>query len=462
MKNINLMKTRLLLITLLLFCLSQAQQNNSGMGLSPYSGVYSLQDNPAGIVGGLKKWDFNLLSISASVGNNKAEFGIDKINLEKMLDDILIEKGAFSTNVNLNITGPSFTFHINPKNSFGIITRARVMANVDNVDTQLVNSVREGEINQTLFPYKINSNENQRVTVSAWSEVGANYAIEVFSDERNSIRVGATLKYLLGTANSYINLDKLKGTIALEAGNNNSDIKPYLTDATTALTFVSSGVDVFDNNKFEIGDLTKFKGSGIGGDLGVVYELKLGNDAESTSGYTLRAGASLLDIGSIKYKPEPGNAYSYFANIPADKRFYLSDLSGNFSEIQDILKKSPYFKHKDVSGEYSAGLPTSLYLFADYNLISNFYLAGSARFNMVDTKEAPQNVRFTDTYSLLPRFETKFFGFYLPINYDEISSLSVGAGLRLGPLFVGSGSVISALMSKTQQADVFFGLRFGN
>jgi hypothetical protein len=55
----------------------------------------------------------------------------------------------------------------------------------------------------------------------------------------------------------------------------------------------------------------------------------------------------------------------------------------------------------------------------------------------------------------------KRFGFYLPINYNELTKMNAGAALRVGPMYVGSGSILSALMGKSKQADIYFGFRIG-
>ncbi|CEN41340.1 exported hypothetical protein [Capnocytophaga canimorsus] len=47
------------------------------------------------------------------------------------------------------------------------------------------------------------------------------------------------------------------------------------------------------------------------------------------------------------------------------------------------------------------------------------------------------------------------------MNYSDLSKFNAGVALRMGPLFVGSGSALSVLTNKSKQADVYFGLRFG-
>jgi hypothetical protein len=62
---------------------------------------------------------------------------------------------------------------------------------------------------------------------------------------------------------------------------------------------------------------------------------------------------------------------------------------------------------------------------------------------------------------LTPRYEGKAIGLYLPVTYNTLTQLTMGATLRLGPLFVGSGSILSALLSNSRQADFNLGLHIG-
>jgi hypothetical protein len=47
------------------------------------------------------------------------------------------------------------------------------------------------------------------------------------------------------------------------------------------------------------------------------------------------------------------------------------------------------------------------------------------------------------------------------VSYSQLSKLNAGASFRVGPLYVGSGSVLSALLGSSHQLDGFVGVRFG-
>ena len=71
------------------------------------------------------------------------------------------------------------------------------------------------------------------------------------------------------------------------------------------------------------------------------------------------------------------------------------------------------------------------------------------------------NAQFYNSVTITPRLEGKGFGLFSPINSNSLTKTNIGAGLRFGPLTVGSGSAISALTGSSKQADLYLGLRFG-
>jgi len=68
--------------------------------------------------------------------------------------------------------------------------------------------------------------------------------------------------------------------------------------------------------------------------------------------------------------------------------------------------------------------------------------------------------RISNTVSLTPRFESKWFSLYLPLSMVENNGFQIGTGLRAGPLYIGSGSILSALTSDNSKgADVYAGIK---
>ena len=107
-------------------------------------------------------------------------------------------------------------------------------------------------------------------------------------------------------------------------------------------------------------------------------------------------------------------------------------------------------------------LPTTLRFNVDYHLSQGWYINGGAQISMVSNSSSkPYNTAYYNGFSLTPRFEGRGFGFYVPVAYNQLSKLAAGVGLRFGPLFLGTGSGLTALLGTSKQADAYVGLRIG-
>lgn len=62
---------------------------------------------------------------------------------------------------------------------------------------------------------------------------------------------------------------------------------------------------------------------------------------------------------------------------------------------------------------------------------------------------------------LTPRYEGKIASFWLPLSYNNLTKWNAGFSVQVGPVFVGSGSVLTALTGDSKQADFHMGVRFG-
>src|SRR5690606_1169318 len=82
----------------------------------------------------------------------------------------------------------------------------------------------------------------------------------------------------------------------------------------------------------------------------------------------------------------------------------------------------------------------------------------AGQFSLSKMDKKPYNSQYYNGFTATPRFEGRAFGIYVPINYNDLTKLNAGVSLRMGPLFVGSGSVLTALMGESKQADFHIGI----
>ncbi len=473
----QLLKQSLKKVGIFFFLLHLSQsilaQDFSGYRAGNYTGVNGVFFNPANIADSRYRWDFNLFSLNTGVGNNQASFNLKNIS-ETFNGDSLINKfigkdaGTSSGNVNATIHGPSVLFNTGKKAAFAFTSRARVMMNAVDIEGKLVDKILNDLANDPELPYTVNSSENMRVLVNGWSEFGVSYARILKEEGKHFLKGGLSLKYLAGVANGYMQLNGLKATINEDPIN----FDPYFSNTTGRLQLALGGIDIAD---FDLSKLTSFKSTGVGADIGFVYEYRPDvekyhrNDSgwrHDLNKYKLRIGIALLDIGSNKYTRDVQRSGAYDINITGSERLYTTQFEGlEIDSLKNFFdKNSQYFSpapgNNDAS--YKVGLPTTLQIDADYHFHRGFYMSLAGQLSLLSTSNKPYNSQYYSALSLTPRYEGRGFGLYVPLSYNQLTSFNAGVSLRMGPFFIGSGSVLTALMGNSKQADVHLGLRFGS
>jgi hypothetical protein len=453
--------------------LSGFAQDYTGYRTGNYTGVNSVFFNPANIADSRYRWDVNLISVNALGGNNQASFKLKNLSESFNADSLenqLYGKNAGTTSglMSVNVLGPSFMFNIGKKTTIAITTRSRVMANVEEVDGTLMQQIIDGYTSDAGLPYTITAAKNMRINMNAWAEFGASVGRVLMDKEKHFLKGGITLKYLAGVGNAYVQIKNLSTTINEDA----IEEKAYLSNTTGRIGMGFGGAR-FDD--FEADDLTSFDSKGFGADIGFVYEFRPDHQKyrkgenydwrRDQNKYKLRVGVALLDIGSIKYKRDNTRSGAYDLDVTGPERFYLSELSDEeLDDYKQFFDSRPqYFTPVAGSTEdtYKVGLPTTLQVDVDYHLHRGFYISAAGQFSLVSSDSKPYNSQYQNAFTLTPRYETSKFGAYLPLNYNELTKLNAGLSLRFGPLFVGSGSVLTALLGESKQADVHVGIRFG-
>lgn len=195
--------------------------------------------------------------------------------------------------------------------------------------------------------------------------------------------------------------------------------------------------------------------SGIGADFGFVYEYRSnssiadsnGNNPRGFNQYKLKIGLSILDIGSIAYDNGQITDYIINGNVSAQ------ELEDDFIETLDNNAS----QNKYNEG-FKVSLPTSMHLNIDYNLHNKFYLNLDLNQSLVD-KNAYFNNNRVNLITFTPRYETRIFGAYLPVSTSSLGKMAIGAGIRLGPLYVGSGTIFSNLSKQSNIANIYAGLK---
>ncbi|MEP7165270.1 MAG: DUF5723 family protein [Ferruginibacter sp.] len=465
MQNIkNVMAILLLSLPTLIFA-----QSYPGYRTENYTGVNGVFFNPANIADSRFKWDVNLISINGFVGNDQASLGIKDLGRTFTSDSLKSflfggNKPNLNSLINTDIYGPSVMFNLNKRMGMAITTRTRVFSNVRNIDGTLAQTFIDGGSQSAGVSYPATfSASNSVINAAGWSEVGLSFS-SVLTKEKSMhfLKAGLSVKYLAGTANSYLNMKNMNGSIGY-----NPITGTYLSNTTGSLEINTTNSDF---NDYKIKDFFNFSGHGVGADVGLVYEFRplsmtkdnyKYKDDRFANKYKFKVAVSLLDIGKIKFKTTNENSASYVVNIPAGPQFLVSKFRDqSINSYIKILDTSSYFTRvAGSSNQYNIVLPTTLQVNFDYNINNSFYINTGAQFAFSEKKNL--NLYAYNVYNIIPRFETKTFAVAVPVSYSTLTELTVGLSLRAGPFFIGTGSGFSALFGKSKQIDVHTGLHYG-
>lgn len=444
---------------LLLISFITNAQTYPGYRTGNYTGVNGVFFNPASIADNRYKWDVNVFAVNGFVGNDQAGLRFSDItrsfNADSLKSRLLRGNSKVNSLSYVDILGPSFMISLSPKTSIALTSRSRVFANARDVDGNLAGTLLDKGQTTANLPFNINS--NSLVHAMGWTEIGGSVG-QVFTNKgsHHFFKGGITLKYIAGTADSYIAMDNFAGTVA---GPGNT----YLTNTTGTLALNTTAADL---TNYSFSDFFKFNGHGFGGDVGFVYEYRPSADYSMYTNdrwankYKLRIAASLLDVGKVKFDRSSNSAAFYNVNIPAGQNFYLAQFAGkSVQDYKTILDGSPYFTGTNQKTSYDVHLPTTIQADIDYLVAGGFGLNFAGQFST--NKKGGFNLYQYNSYSFTPRWENSLFSVELPLNYNDMTKFNAGVAFRVGPFFIGSGSVLSALVHDSKQADLHVGVHFG-
>ncbi|MBL7701805.1 MAG: hypothetical protein JNM14_06115 [Ferruginibacter sp.] len=443
-------------------------QSYSGYHTSPYAGVYSILNNPADILNHRVRADINLVGVSAGVGNNIFTFKYNKINSDDEDDEALTFPSPIKRNGKLNLNtdvfGPSVLVRLSDKHAIALTTRARVMANLRGADENLLNTLFQDSIGRELIGSTLNIHD-MNINAHAWKEIALSYSRQIGISDYGVWKFGASVKYLGGVAAfsmHSINLSFAHDSI-FDISTGSMKDAVLSPKGSIAIGYTKN----LDSLSDGFSDYMSFKNWGIGADIGISYEYRdemqvYGTAySEKTANYIWKAGVSITDIGSIRYrKPQTKGITTKLNgnNYTVDQLEPPSD-SSDFYQMSNYYKK--LFNSNTESPDITMQLPTTLHL--SYDRYFNKWLGVQGQLNipLMFSPVAYQTGNYNPASLVItPRAEIPQAGLYVPLTYAAGSGFQMGAALRLGPLTVGSASLINTrILSRTKAADVYFILR---
>ncbi|KPM31110.1 OmpA-like periplasmic protein [Croceitalea dokdonensis DOKDO 023] len=435
------MKKYGILFTLLSVICVQGQ-SFLGYASDNFNGIHGTVINPANSADSRTKVDVNVLTTETVLGTDYTNLTLGNII------DLLGEEGFTGLErfpadnnrflVGVDINGPSVQISLGEKQSIALLSRVRFAGNINNINGNLFESIYDGFTDENF----VFSQDNFNQTIHAWGELGLSYARVLIPETNNSfLKGGVTLKYLLGGGFAQGNSNTLNGAYDFNVGtvSLNGDFS-YATNIDE-----DTSTDFFN-------ELT----GGFGADIGFVYEYRNNSSVAAANGrnprgfnlYKFKVGLALLDIGSITYNNVTTNAYAVNGTVNAQ------DLEDDFEQTFEDS-----FQETVTTGDVTISLPTTLRLQLDYNVVPKVYLNLDLAQNVTDQNDALANQRL-NFITFTPRYESRGFATYVPVTFSELGGTNIGFGLRLGPLVIGSGTLVSNLFTDTANAaNIYAGLR---
>jgi len=533
------MRKRLILLfmigsNLLLTTFYGLSQNYLGVHSSNYNGVMGLDLQPASFVDGRFKFDLNLFSTNVGGWTNMATFDTKDmpgwwkksfVDDTRWLDNKVMDTNmhikndtvlntsdttyTYSSNqsktlnrlylqdafqkgytkqtgviINMQFDFVNFGFHVSEKTAFGFGVKERFVFNADGFSPETVHLSREDMKDPDFYFGKYNNFIDNgldfNISMMLWREYKLNWGQVIIDEGEHFLKGGLGVKLLQGHASMHLNVRNLKYQLA------DSDNFDKL-EADVSFGYSESLLP----EKPALDNILKNNNSGVGFDIGFVYEWrpdyidhqydmdgKTDLWRRSHNKYKLRVGASIVDLGGIKFQKggysrdfsirmdtlfnfrafaEGVNGISAF-----DKKVNQGITTGKVSGKDTITANTPGWKEEqDTLSSYYHNLPTALSLQISYNIWNKIYLDLTGWLNVISKNNA-QRLRTPHQISVTAGYDSEWFGFYLPYSFNTYSGSKLGLGARLGPVTVGVTS-LNTLFPKsfgpTSGAEAYVGLR---
>jgi hypothetical protein len=451
-------------IVFLSFSLS-AQEHFAGLNTSSRVGIISASNNPAELVNMSNGFEASLFGTSVNVSNNK--IGFSDLFSDKDIETLIFQGNEpVNLRIDAEIYGPSFAIKLK---KIGLAISSKIVGKLDvvDVDPTLGDALVNSGINSLFGSTTISNDYNQRLSGATWGEIGLTGALNLINSSEHKINVGATFKLLFPGSYSNLGLDRFNGVISNNAGQfflNNVN-KVNLNIAYSG-GLANNFSDFNDYYKSAFGSL-----NGFSGDIGINYQWKdqpESNPKKNQNKYKLNTGISIKNIGSITFKDDNNFATDYVLNIqstsanPFGLNLNQFENVDNLQEIETILINEGYLGVNPSRNkrDITVKLPTTISLYADVKLIPSLFVTGFLQQKLNDDNSNAQ-ITTQNIVTITPRFTTGFFEIFAPFSSTEIAGFTSGIGFRLGGFYMGSSSIVTAVLNDSKQGDFYAGFRWG-
>jgi len=436
-------KKNVLLVLFSFMLTAGFSQQFIGYNVDNYAGVNAVTENPAYLASSKYKVYVNLASFSVLGGNNAYELErkrLFSLNFSDLREGNGVYKSANTDKkylyFNSEIIGPSFMFSAGPKTGIGVFTRVRVISNENNVSNGTFRLL--GNTDPSFYNLNIQE-QNVQMKVHSFGEAGVSFGRVLLNKGKHYLKAGITGKYIIGIGAGYAHSNQMLVNIAPT-----KTINSLNGDFTLQY---SANLDNLQKSNFA-DVINKDNNKGWGLDLGFQYEWRPGTISQSldVTPYKLRFSLSVTDIGKIAYDNSQ-HGKSYLLNGNGHPTTELSKASGeDYDQYFSRLQTQNILVPVSLQNKLNVSLPMAIRANVDYHIFKRIFINANSLINLISKNS--QSANYVSTFAITPRIEKKWFSIYSPVAYNMEKQLSWGAGFRVGPVYAGSGSILSNAFSK--------------
>lgn len=494
--------TMLRFFSFVIFCITPLtpvlSQHLPGAAMGNYSGTQALFHNPAFVTDSRYSVYGNLVGTQLYIANNFIKYN-QPYSMASLLTGtvpkqyysergkIVFDKNNLEERLNgrvkhLNAGGdtrlPSLMVSLfKGKVGVAVTTRARYMLNMTETTEQLAQLLKGGiHTPELLNTYP--SSQSGRVHLNGVGEVGFTLGGEVINNEADYLKVGITVKRMIGLYNAHVELNNVDYEIQEDNTpypelpprqrqqivlNNVNGSYGYTTDAAYK-NFAPTPAWFIGNAP---------AGSGWGFDIGAVYEYRpdihkytytergVRKQDASKNKYLYRIAVSLTDIGSVTFKNANYVVRQEFQSnsgvINTESFRGAKGIEGYLSALDQTLGASPalrsyYFKSK---------LPMAFQASVDYNVKPKVYVNTLWVQNLRSASSF--GMKSESVLAVTPRYEDRWYEVSVPVSIlNKYGSVGVGLAGRLGPLWFGTDHLTAMLnIGKPKAFNFYAGVSAG-
>jgi hypothetical protein len=435
-------KIAAILVLELLFIKATAQNYHAIQG-SPYAGSLGVHNNPASAVSVPYGWDLTIFGIQGKSSTNAIKvykysiFSSPK-NSEYLFTDGLFKRyGDLSANLNLL----NARISLDRKNAISFGMNLRSISNVNTTKYYFIDTP------QTMLNFLNQNEQNQplglRTVTTSWVEFYASYARTIIDNEVGRLNAGVTVRLSRGLSGAHGSLEdgRYRRITSPDPAN-------YTIEGGALRYGYSSNFDRWSDNASQSENIRNFIRATEGGaslDFGVEWFVKTQEPSsfgyDNYYDYDWKFGLSLLDLGVNQYKY--GLESRYATNIlPGTTDLTIAQkfdsTTAHLPTFNDSLA-TIVSTFAALNGQFRIHNPTRFVLNVDRYIYDAFFI--NAELNIQFANALKGKTRFAvkeiNLLTIVPRWETRKLGFYLPFHVNNNGKLWVGGAVKAGPVLIG-------------------------